>query len=84
MTVYPYLFIFILHICLHSCFQGTEEEVSVFMFDIKNGSETQLDVARSSVKRLKTLRHPSVLTYLDSLEVSVLQSIFLVCRKRVF
>lgn len=41
------------------------------MFDIKNGSETQLDVARSSVKRLKTLRHPSILTYLDSLEVSV-------------
>ncbi|XP_034250810.1 N-terminal kinase-like protein [Thrips palmi] len=48
--------------------KGAEEEVSVFMFDIKNGSETQLDVARSSVKRLKTLRHPSVLTYLDSLE----------------
>lgn len=52
-------------------FQGTEEEVSVFLFDIKNGSETQLDVARSSVKRLKTLRHPSILTYLDSLEVSI-------------
>lgn len=48
--------------------KGTDEEVSVFMFDIKNSSETQLDVARSSVKRLKTLRHPSILTYLDSLE----------------
>ncbi|KAJ1529747.1 hypothetical protein ONE63_006497 [Megalurothrips usitatus] len=48
--------------------KGTEEEVCVFVFDIKNGSETQLDVARSSVKRLKTLRHPSILTYLDSLE----------------
>jgi SCY1-like protein 1 len=43
--------------------------VSVFVFDVKNGSETQLDVARTAVKRLKTLRHPSILTYLDSLEV---------------
>ncbi|XP_018327549.1 N-terminal kinase-like protein isoform X2 [Agrilus planipennis] len=48
--------------------KGTNEEVSVFVFDIKSGSETQLDVAKSAVKRLKTLRHPSVLTYLDSLE----------------
>ncbi|XP_017769232.1 PREDICTED: N-terminal kinase-like protein [Nicrophorus vespilloides] len=48
--------------------KGTNEEVSVFVFDIKSGSETQLDVAKAAVKRLKTLRHPSVLTYLDSLE----------------
>lgn len=27
-----------------------------------------MEVAKASVKRLKTLRHPSVLTYLDSLE----------------
>jgi hypothetical protein len=43
--------------------------VSVFVFDVKNGSETQLDIAKTAVKRLKTLRHPSILTYLDSLEV---------------
>ncbi|KAK5648616.1 hypothetical protein RI129_003508 [Pyrocoelia pectoralis] len=48
--------------------KGTNEEVSVFMYDIKSGSETQLDVAKAAVKRLKTLRHPSVLMYLDSLE----------------
>lgn len=48
--------------------QGTNEEVSVFVFDIKTGSETQLEIAKAAVKRLKTLRHPSVLTYLDSLE----------------
>lgn len=48
--------------------QGSTEEVSVFVFDIKNGSDTQLEVAKGAVKRLKTLRHPSVLTYLDSLE----------------
>lgn len=48
--------------------KGSAEEVSVFMYDIKTGSETQLDVAKAAVKRLKTLRHPSVLTFLDSLE----------------
>lgn len=40
----------------------------MFVYDIKNGSETQLEIAKGAVKRLKTLRHPSVLTYLDSLE----------------
>lgn len=42
--------------------------MSVFVFDIKNGSETQLETAKVAIKRLKTLRHPSVLTYLDSYE----------------
>lgn len=46
----------------------TNEEVSVFVYDIKNGSETKLEIAKSAVKRLKTLRHPSVLQFLDSLE----------------
>ncbi|XP_039283271.1 N-terminal kinase-like protein [Nilaparvata lugens] len=49
-------------------FQGSGEEVSVFVFDIKNNSDTQFEVAKTAVKRLKTLRHPSILTYLDSLE----------------
>ncbi|XP_024942016.1 N-terminal kinase-like protein isoform X2 [Cephus cinctus] len=44
------------------------EDVSVFVFDVKNGGEFQLEIARSAVKRLKTLRHPSILAYLDSLE----------------
>nr|XP_022904502.1 N-terminal kinase-like protein isoform X1 [Onthophagus taurus] len=48
--------------------KGTSEEVSVFVFDIKNSSEVSLDIAKAAVKRLKTLRHPSVLTYLDSFE----------------
>lgn len=48
--------------------KGSNEDVSVFVFDIKTASETQLEVAKSAVKRLKTLRHPSVLIYLDSLE----------------
>lgn len=40
----------------------------MFVYDIKNGSETKLEIAKSAVKRLKTLRHPSVLQFLDSLE----------------
>ncbi|CAK9822641.1 N-terminal kinase-like protein [Anthophora retusa] len=44
------------------------EDVSVFVFECKNGNEHLLDVARSAVKRLKTLRHPSILAYLSSLE----------------
>lgn len=40
----------------------------MFVFETKNGSEAQFDVAKAAVKRLKTLRHPSVLTYLDSTE----------------
>ncbi|PSN48910.1 hypothetical protein C0J52_03481 [Blattella germanica] len=48
--------------------KGSGEDVSVFVFDIKNSSETQFEIAKTAVKRLKTLRHPSILTYLDSLE----------------
>lgn len=46
----------------------TNETCSILMYDIKNGSETKLDIARASLKRLKTLRHPSILNYLDSFE----------------
>ena len=49
--------------------RATGEEVSVFTCDSKDGaSQVQLDVARTAVKRLKTLKHPSVLTYLGSCE----------------
>lgn len=46
----------------------TNEEVSVFVYDIKSGSDVKLEIAKSSMKRLKTLRHPSILQYLDSIE----------------
>lgn len=46
----------------------TNEEVTVFVYDIKNGSDMKLEIAKSSMKRLKTLRHPSILQYLDSAE----------------
>lgn len=46
----------------------TNEEVSIFTYDIKNGSDIKLEIAKSAMKRLKTLRHPSILQYLDSAE----------------
>jgi len=48
--------------------KGTQEEVSVFVYDIKNGSEAKTELAKSALKRLRTLRHPSILQFLDSLE----------------
>ncbi|XP_076052648.1 N-terminal kinase-like protein yata isoform X2 [Oratosquilla oratoria] len=43
-------------------------DVSVFVCEVRDGNTTHLDVARAAVKRLKTLRHPSILTFVDSLE----------------
>lgn len=48
--------------------KGSLDNVSVFIFDIKNNTEYNLELAKASIKRLKTLRHPSMLQYVDSLE----------------
>ena len=45
-----------------------ERQVSIFGFDVKASTETQLETARATVKRIKTLRHPNVITYIDSVE----------------
>lgn len=38
--------------------------------DVKsNANDNQLELAKLAIKRLKTLRHPNILTYIDSLEV---------------
>lgn len=42
--------------------------MSIFTYEIKTGSEAQIELARASLKRIKTLRHPSVLQFLDSFE----------------
>ncbi|ROT76596.1 N-terminal kinase-like protein [Penaeus vannamei] len=44
------------------------DEVSVFICEGRDGTTAQLDIAKAAVKRLKTLRHPCILTYIDSLE----------------
>ncbi|CAK1552241.1 unnamed protein product [Leptosia nina] len=48
--------------------RGTQDEVSIFLFDVQKHSETLFDIAKASLKRLKTIRHPSLLHYLDSCE----------------
>ncbi|KAK8733164.1 hypothetical protein OTU49_006498, partial [Cherax quadricarinatus] len=44
------------------------EEVSLFVCDVRDGNTSYLDVAKAAIKKLKTLRHPCILTYIDSLE----------------
>ncbi|XP_076313835.1 LOW QUALITY PROTEIN: N-terminal kinase-like protein [Tachypleus tridentatus] len=48
--------------------KASGEPVTVFVFEVKPGGEDLLETAKSAVKRLKTLRHPNILTYIDSLE----------------
>ncbi|XP_015794530.1 N-terminal kinase-like protein [Tetranychus urticae] len=48
--------------------KGSGEAVTIFRFECKPGTEHLLDKAKSALKRIKTLRHPSFLTYVDSLE----------------
>ncbi|CAI9544514.1 unnamed protein product [Staurois parvus] len=42
--------------------------VSVFTYDIRPGVDEQTQAAKSALKRIKTLRHPNILSYVDGLE----------------
>lgn len=48
--------------------KGSGEPVSIFVFDVKGNSESQVQTAKTSFKRIKTLRHPNILTFLDGIE----------------
>lgn len=48
--------------------QSNGEPVSVFRFEAKPGKEDVIERPKLAVKRCKTLRHPNVLTFIDSLE----------------
>lgn len=48
--------------------------MSIFVYDVKPGAEEQTQVAKAAFKRLKTLRHPNILAYIDGLEVPVARS----------
>lgn len=48
--------------------KGTEEIVSIFTYEIKNQSEATFELAKSALKRLRTIRHPSILQFHDSFE----------------
>ncbi|XP_049636076.1 N-terminal kinase-like protein isoform X2 [Suncus etruscus] len=48
--------------------KATGSPVSVFVYDVKPGADEQTQVAKAAFKRLKTLRHPNILAYIDGLE----------------
>ncbi|VFV23123.1 n-terminal kinase-like protein [Lynx pardinus] len=48
--------------------KATGSPVSIFVYDVKPGAEEQTQVAKAAFKRLKTLRHPNILAYIDGLE----------------
>ncbi|XP_033736298.1 N-terminal kinase-like protein isoform X2 [Pecten maximus] len=48
--------------------KSTNEPVSIFAFDVKGSSESQVQLAKGALKRIKTLRHPNILTFLDGIE----------------
>ncbi|XP_060081626.1 N-terminal kinase-like protein isoform X2 [Ylistrum balloti] len=52
----------------HGKKKGTNEPVSIFCFDVKGSSESQVQLAKGALKRIKTLRHPNILTFLDGIE----------------
>ena len=41
---------------------------TIFVYDVKAGSDITTEVAKSCLKRLRTLRHPNIVTYVDGLE----------------
>ncbi|XP_054647043.1 N-terminal kinase-like protein isoform X2 [Dunckerocampus dactyliophorus] len=52
------------------------EPVSVFVYEVAQGSEQQTQLAKAAFKRMKTLRHPNILAYVDGLETE--KSLYLV------
>lgn len=48
--------------------RGTTEPLSIFRIDFKDPNSSLVDRAKQSLKRIKTLRHPSILKYVDSSE----------------
>ncbi|CAB1455047.1 unnamed protein product [Pleuronectes platessa] len=52
------------------------EPVSVFVYDSAQGTEQQTQLAKAAFKRMKTLRHPNILAYVDGLETE--KSLYLV------
>lgn len=51
-------------------FQTNGEPVSVFVYEVAQGTEQQTQLAKAAFKRMKTLRHPNILAYVDGLEVN--------------
>ncbi|XP_032411111.1 LOW QUALITY PROTEIN: N-terminal kinase-like protein [Xiphophorus hellerii] len=52
------------------------DPVSVFVYEVAQGTEQQTQLAKAAFKRMKTLRHPNILAYVDGLETD--KSLYLV------
>ncbi|XP_063800884.1 N-terminal kinase-like protein isoform X2 [Pseudophryne corroboree] len=48
--------------------KANSDPVSVFTYEIRPGADEQAQAAKSALKRIKTLRHPNILSYVDGLE----------------
>uniref|UniRef100_A0A8C5CQS6 SCY1 like pseudokinase 1 n=1 Tax=Gadus morhua TaxID=8049 RepID=A0A8C5CQS6_GADMO len=44
------------------------EPVSLFVYEVALGTDQQTQLAKAAFKRMKTLRHPNILAYVDGLE----------------
>ncbi|XP_061644636.1 N-terminal kinase-like protein [Phyllopteryx taeniolatus] len=56
--------------------KSNAEPVSVFVHEVAQGLEQQTQLAKAAFKRMKTLRHPNILAYVDGLETE--KSLYLV------
>lgn len=45
------------------------ESISIFTFDKRNASSDQQALAKNALQRIKTLRHPNILKYIDSIDL---------------
>ncbi|KAF9661431.1 hypothetical protein SADUNF_Sadunf19G0068000 [Salix dunnii] len=52
-----------------SCKDGDGSPVSIFSLSVSNAQDALLAAARNGVKRLRTVRHPNILSFLHSTEV---------------
>lgn len=50
-------------------FQNTVQDVSIFEYLINDNVVGETTLAKCAVKHLKTLKHPNIVTFLDSSEV---------------
>lgn len=50
--------------------------MSIFLYEVSQGTEEQTQLAKAAFKRMKTLRHPNILAYVDGLETE--KSLYLV------
>ena len=59
----------------------TREEVNIFVCDLKIKSPSQIAMAKNTIHKLKTLKHPGILRYIDSSETT--EYLFLVTERAV-